>query len=58
MLSRGIKQSPRIVVEDCGVTMDYIKRTCIHRINDGQIIDEVWIRKEGKLELVFKKAKH
>lgn len=54
MMRRGLKQSSRVVIEDCGVTKDYIKRNCYHRLREGQKIDEVWLLKEGKISLVFK----
>ena len=43
MISRGMKQSNRIVIEDCGVTHRWAKRNIQTRINNGDIISEVWI---------------
>ena len=54
MLRRGLKQSSRIVIEECGVTFAHIKRTCIQRIKNGHLIDEVWVMTRNKIELVFK----
>lgn len=55
MLSRGVRQSIRLVIMDEGSNKNYIKRRVIDRVNKGQNIKEVWILKNsGKLELVYK----
>ncbi len=54
MLRRGLKQSSRIIIKDCNMTHDHIKRTCIQRIKEGHVINEVWVLKNGTNELVFK----
>lgn len=54
MLRRGLKQSSRIIIEDCKVTIDHIKRTCVQRIQDGHEIEEVWLLKNGRIEVAFK----
>lgn len=42
MLSRGLQQSPRLIIEDCGLTDRYMKRIIFKRIQDGQVIKEIW----------------
>ncbi|MCX6220898.1 MAG: hypothetical protein NTZ69_07905 [Bacteroidia bacterium] len=54
MLRRGLNQSSHIIIKDCNITFDHIKRTCIQRIREAHIIDEVWVMKNSKIELVFK----
>jgi len=57
MISRGIVQSDRIVIEDCGIGRSWAKRNIWNRVNrEHQQIKEVWIRKaDGTLELLYKK---
>ena len=56
MMGRGLKQSDRIILEDCGVTPNYIKRNIYNRVNfENQNISEVYIRTSDGLELVYKK---
>lgn len=55
MLNRGLKQSPYLIIEDCGVTDSYLKRNIKDRVVLlKQDIKEVWVRKGEKLELVYK----
>ena len=56
MMRRGIKQSDRIIVEDCYVGRFFAKRNIYNRIHfEHQIINEVYIRTEFGLELLYKK---
>ena len=56
MMSRGIKQSDKIIVEDCHVGRYYAKRTIYNRIHyEHQNITEVYIRTAIGLELLYKK---
>jgi hypothetical protein len=54
MLNRGLKQSSRIVIEDSGVTDNYLRTNIEWRIKQGQIIDEVWILRNNKLIEFYK----
>ncbi len=54
MLRRGLKQSSRLIIEDCGITFDHIKRTCVRRIEESHMINEVWVLKNDKVEMAFK----
>ena len=56
MLGRGVKQAARIIVEDCGAGHRYVIRNIFTRINDEhQDIEEVYIRTEAGLQLMYKK---
>ena len=56
MMKRGVKQSDRIVVEDCNVGRYYAKRNIYNRIHfEHQNISEVYIRTDNGLELLYQK---
>lgn len=56
MLNRGLKQSDRVIIDDCGVSDRYLFNNIQARIKQGQNIKEVWILKEKEVELVYKKT--
>ena len=43
MLNHGLKQSDRIIIEDCGLTDGYMMRSLEGRIKSGAVVSEVWI---------------
>ena len=54
MLSRGLKQSPRLVLKDDGSTINHLKKLVNFAKSQGKTIDEVWLFKEsGVLERVY-----
>ena len=55
MLSRGLKQSNKIIIKDCGVTRSFLERNIKNRVFiDKQDIQEVWLLDDkGKLELIY-----
>jgi len=56
MMNRGLKQSDRLIVEDCNVGRFYAKRNIYNRIHyENQNISEVYIRTGEGLELLYKK---
>ena len=56
MMKNGLDQSSRLIINDPGLSDAYIKRSIWKRINqDGQKIDEVWIKRAEKLECIYKK---
>jgi hypothetical protein len=56
MITRGVKQSDRIIVEDCNVCRRYARRSIHNRVHwEHQNITEVYIRTGSTLELVYKK---
>jgi hypothetical protein len=50
---RGLKQSDRLILEDCGLTERYMKRSLEARIKDGQSIKEIWIKKKDNIIKLF-----
>jgi hypothetical protein len=58
MMTRGIKQSDRLILEDCGVSCQYIRRNIYNRIHFSkpkQNITEVYLKTPEGLELLYKK---
>jgi len=55
MLSRGLKQSNKIIIKDCGVTRSFLERNIKNRVFiDKQDIQEVWfLDDKGKLGLIY-----
>ena len=54
MCKRGLRQSDRIIVEDCGLTDGYMKRNILVRIHEGQCIMELWVKDKTGLRLLYK----
>jgi len=58
MLGRGVKQSDRVIVEDCFVSRFSARRTIYQRTHyERQNISEVYIRTAAGLELLYKKGR-
>ena len=58
MIHRGMLQSERIIVEDCGVSLRYAKRNIFNRIHfEKQNFSEVYIRTTNSLLLVYKRER-
>jgi len=57
MLTKGLKQSDRIIIEDCGISNIQAYRMIWNRVNnEKQQISEIWVkRNNGKLEILYKK---
>ena len=56
MMTRGVKQSDRIIVEDCGVGRRWAKKTIYNRVHfEKQNISEIFIRTSAGLELLYQK---
>ncbi len=56
MLGDGLKQSSRLVIEQPNLTDAYIKRVLWRRIQEGQTIDEVWVKKGLDIRLIWRKS--
>ena len=57
MMRRGVKQSDRIIVEDCYVARRFARRIIFNRIHfEHQNINEVYIKTTTGLELIYKKG--
>ena len=58
MIKRGVKQSDKIIVEDCGVGRFYARHVIYNRIHlEHQNISEVYIRTDAGLELLYKRER-
>jgi len=56
MIRRGIKQSDKIIVEDCSVGRRWAKKVIYNRVHfEKQNIKEVYFRTSDGLELLYKK---
>lgn len=57
MLSHGLKQSNRIIIDKPNLTERYMRRSILNRINSGEDIDEIWLRdNDGNITLLYKKT--
>jgi hypothetical protein len=57
MMTRGVKQSDRIIIEDCEVGRRWAKKVIFKRVHfEKQNIEEVYIRTDAGLELLYKKG--
>ena len=57
MMRRGLKQSSRVILDNCGVTERYILNNIIARVKEGHIIHEVWMKIGKRIKLIYKKQK-
>ena len=56
MMTRGVKQSDRIIVEDCQVGRRWAKKVIFNRVHfEKQNIKEVYFKTSAGLELLYKK---
>ena len=54
MISRGIKQSERILIDHCGINKRWAQRYLLTRVLTGDRITEVWVlENSGKLTKLF-----
>jgi len=56
MLRRGLKQSSRVILDNCGVTERYIVNNIIARVKEGHKVDEVWMKIGKAIKLIYKKT--
>ena len=57
MLSHGLKQANRIIMEKPDLTERHMKRCIQNRINNGEDIVEIWLRDNyGNITLLYKKT--
>ena len=56
MMTRGVKQSDRIIIEDCKVGRRWAKKVVFNRVHfEKQNIKDVYIRTQDGLEHLYKK---
>lgn len=57
MMSHGLKQSDRLIIDRPNLTERYMLRSILGRVQRGEEIQEVWLReKDGLLSLLYKKT--
>ena len=57
MVNHGLKQASRLIIDDTGLTDAFMKKAIGRRIfTAGQTIDEVWIRNDSSLRLLYKNS--
>jgi len=58
MMSRGLEQSDRLIIDNPGLTDAFMKKSIYNRIAKyGQSINEVWIRENNGIRCLFKRSK-
>ena len=56
MLNDGLKQSNRLIIDKTNLTDAYMKRVIRQRIKDGQAIEEIWIKEDSEIRILYKKS--
>jgi hypothetical protein len=57
MLSHGLKQSSRVIIEKPELTERYMQRSIFDRLKSGININEIWLlNKNGDISLLYKKT--
>ena len=57
MVNHGLKQASRLIIDDAGLTDAFMKKAVGRRVfTAGQVIDEVWIRSDSGLRLLYKNS--
>ena len=56
MLNDGLKQSNRLIIDKPNLTDAYMKRVIRQRIKDGQAIEEIWIKDDSGIRILYKKS--
>lgn len=56
MIKDGLLQSTRLVIDKPNLTERFMKRELYNQINNGEDIEEFWLRyQDGEIKLLFKK---
>jgi hypothetical protein len=55
MLSKGLKQSDKLILQQSELTDGFILRRIYGRIKDGQNVSEIWLWNGNKLRCLYKK---
>lgn len=57
MINHGLKQASHIIIDRPNLTYRYMSRSIFNRINNGEDIQEIWLRDtDGSLSLLYKKT--
>jgi hypothetical protein len=54
MMNRGLAQSSRIIIEDCGVANSFMLRSISGKQKIGIEIDELWVLNLQEIKLIYK----
>lgn len=54
MCNHGLKQSNRIIIEECGLTDRQMRKSITERIKRGILVEELWIHTATGLRLYYK----
>lgn len=57
MLSRGLEQCDRIIIDDPGMTDRYLRIRIWRRIQEGANVSEVWVRSSSGIRLIYKRQR-
>lgn len=55
MMRDGLLQSNRIIIDKPDLTERFMRRSIYNRIKNGEDIEEVWLRTEKAIRLIYKK---
>lgn len=56
MLNDGLKQSNRLIIDKPNLTDAYMKRIIRQRIKGGQAIEEIRIKEDSEIRILYKKS--
>ena len=56
MLNHGLKQTDRLIIDKPNLTDAYMKRVVKQRIKDDQNIEEIWIKDDSGIRILYKKS--
>ena len=56
MFNDGLVQSNRLIIDKPNLTDAFIKRSIARRIKEGQDIEEVWLKEDDRIRLLYKKS--
>ena len=54
MCRRGFRQSDKIIIENCGLSIGYMLRSIEGQIKSGTSISEVWVHSKDDVYLIYK----
>jgi hypothetical protein len=57
MMNRGLEQSSRVVIDDCGISNSFMLRSLSGKQKIGIEIEELWVLKQNEIKLIFQTEK-
>lgn len=55
MMRDGLRQSDRLIIDKPELTTAYMKRVIWQRVQEGHLVNEIWLKDGGVLTLLYKK---